>query len=43
MEIVFSMDPSPGYITRTTGQLELELRESLEMAVEDDGKKGIGQ
>jgi hypothetical protein len=41
MEMAFSVGPPRGYITRITGQLELELRGSLEMAVEDDGKKGI--
>jgi hypothetical protein len=29
---------TPDYITRTPGQLESELRESLEMAVDDDGE-----
>jgi hypothetical protein len=28
METVFSVSPPQGYITRITGQLELELRES---------------
>jgi hypothetical protein len=36
METVFSVGLPRGYITRITGQLESELRESLEMAVEDD-------
>jgi hypothetical protein len=31
--------PTRGYITKITGQLELELRESLELAVEDDLEK----
>jgi hypothetical protein len=44
METVFSVGPPWRYIMRITGQLELELRESLEMVVEwlrRDGKKVI--
>jgi hypothetical protein len=36
METVFSVDPPQRYITRIPGQLEKELREYLETAVEDD-------
>jgi hypothetical protein len=36
--MVFSVGSPQGYITRITGQPELELRESLEAAVEDDGE-----
>jgi hypothetical protein len=35
MYAMFSVGPSPGYITRIAAQLK-ELRESLERAVEDD-------
>jgi hypothetical protein len=35
METVFYVGPPRGYITRIPGQLEEELRESLEKAVED--------
>jgi hypothetical protein len=41
MKRCFLLGPTRGYITRITGQLELELRESLEMAVADDGKEKI--
>jgi hypothetical protein len=33
------LGPTRGYITRNTAQLEIELRESLELAVEDDWEK----
>jgi hypothetical protein len=33
------LGPTRGYITRITGQLGLELRQSLETAVEDDGEE----
>jgi hypothetical protein len=36
MKLVFSVGPPLGYITRIPGELESELRESLEIAVEDD-------
>jgi hypothetical protein len=35
-EMVFSVAPPRGNTTRITGQLEFELKESPEMAVEDD-------
>jgi hypothetical protein len=38
---VFSVGPPRGYITRISGSLEIELRESLETAVEDDEKRRI--
>jgi hypothetical protein len=41
MEMVFFVGPPRGYITRIPGKLKSELKESLEMAVEGDGKKGI--
>jgi hypothetical protein len=36
METVFSLDLPQRYMMRITGQLEIELRESLEVAVVDD-------
>jgi hypothetical protein len=40
---VFSVGPPRGFITRISGQLGEELRESLEMAVEDDRKEMAGK
>jgi hypothetical protein len=41
METVFYVGPLRGYITRISGQLESELRKSLETAVEDDWEEMV--
>jgi hypothetical protein len=41
METVFTIGSAPRLYNEDLRPPELELREYLEMAVEDDGKKGI--